>query len=153
MESTVNIKLMYVHCRPNGYNLNHKETTYRSGITLRRNGGSVRTSQEIRRENLRYLIQIKYGGVTNRMATETGIQQMQLARVFLKTHNRRDVGTKLARRIEEAAGLDEGWLDQDHARSDDISTRMDLLDLSSRKAIESVIDAMLQQQAQEAESK
>lgn len=113
----------------------------------------MRTSQEIRRENLRYLIQIKYGGVTNRMATETGIQQMQLARVFLKTHNRRDVGTKLARRIEEAAGLDEGWLDQDHARSDDISTRMDLLDLSSRKAIESVIDAMLQQQAQEAESK
>ena len=75
---------------------------------------------------------------------------MQLARVFLKTHNRRDVGTKLARRIEEAAGLDEGWLDQDHARSDDISTRIDLLDLSSRKAIESVIDAMLRQQLEDA---
>ena len=116
-------------------------------------GFSVRTSQEIRRENLRYLIQIKYGGVTNRMATETGIQQMQLARVFLKTHNRRDVGSKLARRIEEAAGLDEGWLDQDHARSDDISTRIDLLDLSSRKAIESVIDAMLRQQLEDATSK
>ena len=62
----------------------------------------MRTSQEIRRENLRYLITTKYNGVANRMAKDTGIAQMQIARVFLKTKNSREVGEVLARRIEEA---------------------------------------------------
>jgi hypothetical protein len=103
----------------------------------------MRTSQEIRRENLRYLIQTKYNGVANQMAKDTGIAQMQIARVFLKTKNSREVGEVLARRIEEACGLEAGWMDQIHARSDDIMNRLDMLDVQDRQAVESVIDAML----------
>ena len=103
----------------------------------------MRTSQEIRRENLRYLIQTKYNGVANQMAKDTGIAQMQIARVFLKTKNSREVGEVLARRIEEACGLESGWMDQIHARGDDIMNRLDMLDVQDRQAVESVIDAML----------
>jgi len=103
----------------------------------------MRTSQEIRRENLKYLIQTKYNGVANRMAKDTGIAQMQIARVFLKTKNAREVGEVLARRIEEACGLESGWMDQIHAQSNDIMNRLDMLDVQDRQAVEGVIDAML----------
>mgnify|MGYP006111853245 CR=1 FL=1 len=103
----------------------------------------MRTSYEIRRENLKYLIQTKYNGVANQMARATGIGQMQIARVFLKTKNSREVGEVFARRIEKACGLEPGWLDQIHAQGDAIMGRLDLLDVQDRQAIEAVIDAML----------
>lgn len=103
----------------------------------------MRTVQEIREENLRYIISMKYGGVPNRMATATGIPQMQIARVFLKTKNKRNIGEVLARRIEERCGLETGWMDQDHAIIDDIAAKMSTLPLKKRQAVESIIDAML----------
>ena len=110
---------------------------------------TMRTVHEIREENLRYIIQMKYGGVPNRMATATGIPQMQIARTFLKTKNKRNIGEVLARRIEERCGLDHGWMDQDHAIIDDISNKMSALPLNKRKAIEAIIDAMLSDTAQQ----
>jgi len=77
------------------------------------------------------------------MAKDTGIASMQIARVFLKTKNRREIGDKLARRIEEGAGLEPNWLDQDHAKADDLVARISSLDLQSRQAIEGLVDAML----------
>ena len=103
----------------------------------------MRTSYEIRRENLKYLIQTKYNGVANQMAKDTGIAQMQISRVFLKTKNRRKVGKVLARRIEVACGLELGWMDNIHAQGDAIMGRLDLLDVQDRQAIEAVIDALL----------
>tara|TARA_R110000822_G_scaffold74848_7_gene179787 strand:+ start:75 stop:482 length:408 start_codon:yes stop_codon:yes gene_type:complete len=122
------------------------EPKYRKTIlckTALRRQLQLRTSQEIRRENLKYLIATKYDGVANRMAKDTGISQMQIARVFLKTKNSREVGEVFARRIEKACGLEPGWLDQIHAQGDDIMGRMDMLDVADRKAVEGVIDAML----------
>lgn len=104
------------------------------------------TVQDIRRENLRYLIQIKFGGVANRMATETGIKQMQIARVFLNTDNRREVGERLARRIEEVCGLERGWMDQSHAQSEEITSRLEMLSVTDRKAVISIIDSLLSKQ-------
>ena len=103
----------------------------------------MKTSQEIRRENLRYLINIKYNRVANQMAKDTGIAQMQIARVFLKTRNRREVGEVLARRIEKACSLETGWMDNIHAQGDAIMGRLDFLDVQDRQAVEAIIDAML----------
>ena len=54
------------------------------------------------------------------MAKQTGIAQMQLARIFLKSRQPYEVGDRLARRIEEACNL-EPWMDTDHSRSDDLA--------------------------------
>ena len=103
----------------------------------------MRTIKDIRRQNLRYVINARFGGVTNRMAKQTGIAQMQLARVFLNSSNRREMGERLARRIEKACQLEEGWIDQDHAKVDAIGVKLELLDVQSRMAVEAIIDALL----------
>ena len=82
------------------------------------------------------------------MAKQTGIAQMQLARICLKSSNRRDMGEKLARRIETACHLEEGWMDQDHAKVDSIGVKLGLLDVGARLAVEAVIDALLRQNDQ-----
>jgi len=110
----------------------------------------VRTVYEIRRENLKYLIQVRYKGVPNQMAKQTGIAQMQLARIFLNSDNRREVGDRLARRIEEACSLEPAWMDTDHSRSDDLAERIQMLDLNSRQAVEKIVDAMIITRAESA---
>ena len=69
---------------------------------------------EVRRENLKRLIEEKYDGVVQRLAKECNIQHSQLWRVLKEEQvagQPRYVGEKLARKIEQAAGLYTGWLD------------------------------------------
>jgi phage repressor protein C with HTH and peptisase S24 domain len=72
----------------------------------------VKTIDQIRLENLRYLM------------AELGLSSAELARrldvssqqVYQLVSRRRNIGDKIARRIEEEFGHPSGWLDQEHGR-------------------------------------
>ena len=68
---------------------------------------------------------------------------MQIARVFHKSQPSRNVGDKLARKIEASLGLELGWLDNDRANTDKIGAKFDRLDPQQRIAVENMIDAMI----------
>ena len=70
---------------------------------------------ETRKNNLRRLIDDQYGGVVNRLAAEVQAPHSAIWRLLAenKTANSRTMGEKMARRIERACGLDEGWMDRD----------------------------------------
>ena len=103
----------------------------------------MRTSADIRRENLRYLIDTKFQGVKNRLANHVGVAHMQIARIFHAGETARNVGDKLARKIEAGCGLETGWLDQDHAQSDDIMQKFNSLDVEGQLAIKQMLDALV----------
>ena len=103
----------------------------------------VNTIKEIRRYNLEYLINSRFQGVKNRLAKHAGVTHMQIARIFHQGTARRDLGDKLSRKIERACDLEEGWLDQDRANALSLVTRINLLDVQSRAAIEALIQALL----------
>ena len=103
----------------------------------------MRTSADIRRENLRYLIDTKFQGVNNRIAKHLGVQPMQISRVFHSGESARNVGDKLARKVEVGLGLESGWLDQDHAKTDDIMQKYNSLDVEGQLAIKQMLDALV----------
>ena len=124
----------------------------------------MRPSEDIRRENAKYILDTQFQGEKNRMASIVGVPHIQIARLFFDTENRRSplpvhhpnagllasdrfhgrkCGDKLARKIEEALGLERGWLDQDHAKTDSIMTKIATLNQQQRREIEAVVDAMI----------
>lgn len=103
----------------------------------------MKTVKDVRRANCRYIIDTRYQGVVSRLAKDCGMHSAQLARIFSPAETRREIGDGLARRIEKAIGLETGWMDQQHASSDDLTAKIALLDTESRVAVESVIDRLL----------
>ena len=103
----------------------------------------MKTVQRTRKDNLKYIIDTRFSGVVNRTARAIGVQQSQIARVYAKGEYRRNVGDNLARRIETALNLPEGWLDTEHAGSDKLSNKMDFLDRAQRSAVEAIIDQLI----------
>ena len=100
----------------------------------------MRTAAEIRRENLRYILDSQFQGIVGRMARRVGKQYMQIARIFDSNEAaRKNCGDKVARDIEASLGLEKGWLDQDHAKSDDLVRQIEVLDTEGRLVIESMI--------------
>lgn len=70
---------------------------------------------DTRRKNLRWLIDNAYAGVDANLARVLEIQPSQIARVFSRNpKNQRNMGTRLAHRIEDAAGKPRGWMDETH---------------------------------------
>lgn len=75
--------------------------------------------KEIRRFRLRKLILTKFSGVSARLAEHIGKQPSYIARIFSSNpEHSRNVGEKLAREIEEACGLDSGFLDRPLTRAE-----------------------------------
>ena len=73
------------------------------------------TNDEIRRENLRLVIDQYYAGVARRLALALGKQATTLSRIYSSNpEHRRNVGNAMARQIEQLHGLPEGWMDQVH---------------------------------------
>lgn len=108
----------------------------------------MRTASDIRRENLRYLRDTRFQGNNGRMASFVGVAQMQIARIFHEKSSRRNVGDKLARTIEAALELEKGWLDQDHAKTDDLMRMVDGLDTEGKAAVKAMVAALVRQQQQ-----
>lgn len=68
---------------------------------------------EIRRRNLRLLIDQQFAGVAAELARLLGKQPSELSRIFssIPAH-RRNIGSRLARTIEQAVGKENGWMDR-----------------------------------------
>jgi hypothetical protein len=75
--------------------------------------------QDIRRKNLRALIDQKFDGTIARLAELIDRQAGYVSRLLSDNpDHRRNLGEKLARQIEHATGIQSGWLDTHHELSD-----------------------------------
>ena len=71
--------------------------------------------EEIRRENLRWLIETEFRGIALNLARALGVQASQVTRVFLKNpQTRRNIGRNFAQNIEQLTGKPSGWMDLVH---------------------------------------
>jgi len=98
---------------------------------------------EIRYENLCYLINSEYGGSASLLASQIGATEERIDEVLGPETTRPSVSAKLARAVEKGCGLDTYWLDQQRADPSTLASKMSLLDVSSRLAVESVVNALI----------
>lgn len=72
------------------------------------------TIGKTRKQNLRRLIDERYEGVVQRLATDLEVPHNSLWRLLSNkdSANARSMGEKMARKIERACGLHVGWMDQ-----------------------------------------
>ncbi len=70
---------------------------------------------DVRRTNLKWLIEHEYDGVTASLARELQMQASYLSRIFTRNpEHKRNVGSRLARAIEQASKKRRGWMDEPH---------------------------------------
>lgn len=86
--------------------------------------GKMKTNEEIRRANARRLA-AEIGSAAE-LARRLAMSDSQLGQLIGKNPVR-NIGTRVARRIEAVCGRPEGWLDIEHSSPDDIADRIDLL--------------------------
>ena len=98
---------------------------------------------ETRHENLCYLISSKFEGSANLLASQIGATQKRIDEVLGAEATRSPVTAKLARVIEKGCGLETYWLDQQRVDPSRLASKMGLLDVSARLAVESVVDALI----------
>ena len=98
---------------------------------------------ETRYENLCYLVNSKFGSSANLLASQIGATQKRIDEVLGAEATRSPVTAKLARVIEKGCGLETYWLDQQRVDPSRLASKMGLLDVSARLAVESVVDALI----------
>ena len=98
---------------------------------------------ETRYENLCYLINSEFEGSASLLASQIGATQARVDEVLGPETTRPSVSAKLARAVEKGCGLDTYWLDQQRADPSTLASKMSLLDVSSRLAVESVVNALI----------
>ncbi len=70
---------------------------------------------DVRRANLKWLIEHEYEGVTANLARDLQMQASYLSRIFSRNpQHKRNVGSRLARTIEQVAKKRRGWMDEPH---------------------------------------
>ena len=70
---------------------------------------------ELRRTNLRKLIDDRFQGVAAPLAKRLDLQPSYMSRLFTKNEDhRRNIGDEMARKIEGILGLPDGWMDTTH---------------------------------------
>ena len=79
----------------------------------------MRDIHQIRRDNLRRLLEKKYKGDRRALQDALEIGQVNFLSRLLSERpgTGKNIGSRLARRIEQAAGKPLNWLDADHSRS------------------------------------
>ena len=84
--------------------------------------------QDIRRKNLRRILDTQFGGVMSRLADAVGRQPSYISRMLADEGKagRKGFGEDLARIFEESLGLSRGALDQDDAHARDTATQTDV---------------------------
>lgn len=98
---------------------------------------------EIRYENLCYLINSEYGGSASLLVSQIGATEKRIDEVLGPETARSSMSAKLASVVERGCGLDTYWLDQQRADPSTLASKMSLLDVSSRLAVESVVNALI----------
>lgn len=77
---------------------------------------------EIRRRNFRQIVDTQFEGSYAKIAEPLGKQSSYFSRVFTeKEKHRRNIGSAMAREIEQVAGKPEGWLDQVHENEEELN--------------------------------
>ena len=99
---------------------------------------------ETRYENLCYLVNSKFEGSSSILASLVGGTQEQIDDVLGAELKRSPISTKLARRIERSCGLTSLWLDRKHADPKVLASKIALLDVRARLALDSVLDALIE---------
>jgi hypothetical protein len=74
----------------------------------------MQTISDIRRTNLRAVIDADFEGVPARLARAIGCQPTSISRLYSDAPSARNMGDKMARDIERVAGRPEGWMDNIH---------------------------------------
>ena len=103
---------------------------------------------DTRYENLCYLINSEFGGSASLLASQIGATEARINEVLGPETARSSMSAKLARAVEKGCGLDIYWLDQQRADPSKLASKMALLDVSSRLAIESVVNALIKSKSQ-----
>ena len=98
---------------------------------------------DTRYENLCFLIDSKFAGSASLLASQIGVTEARIDEVLSPETTRPPVSAKLARAVEKGCGLDTYWLDQQRADPSALVSKMALLDVSSRLAVESVVNALI----------
>lgn len=102
------------------------------------------TISEIRRTNLRAVIDSDFAGVPARLAKALGCQQTSITRLYSQAESSRNMGDSLARRIEKAAGKPAGWMDALHDNdSDQLVSRSALLTNQERQMVLQFVDSLI----------
>ena len=101
---------------------------------------------ETRHENLCYLISSKFEGSVSLLAAKIGSTQAHIDDVLSSDAARSFVSAKLARKIEKGCGLEALWLDQKHADPKTLASKIALLDVRARLALDSVLDELIENQ-------
>lgn len=103
-----------------------------------------------RRDNLRRLIDEDFNGVVSRLAARVEMPHSQIWRVLRESEseNAREMGERLARRIESACEKSEGWLDleptaQTSQESERLAQRILALPADDRAAVLRMVTALL----------
>ena len=105
-------------------------------------------NKEIRRLNLRALIDTQYDGVDRRMAVALERQPNEISRVFSNNEKaKRNIGDNLARQIEQVCNKPRGWLDLTHPElwaGDEgyVDTMNDLVDGMNAEQITKLIERL-----------
>lgn len=97
---------------------------------------------DIRRRRLRQLIDEQYDGVDASFAAKIDRQASYVSFLFTKNDKggyRRNIGEKLARHIEKAAGLPSGWLDGEQQQA---APRIEEPRALPRKTQEQILDIL-----------
>lgn len=101
------------------------------------------TISEIRRKNLRAVIDADFDGVPARLAKAVGCQQTTITRLYSSAESARNMGDRLARRIELATGRDSGWMDAIHDDGiDPLAAALHDLTPTERQAALAFLDAL-----------
>lgn len=99
--------------------------------------------QDIRRQNLRAVIEAEFGGVPARLARALGCQPTSISRLTSSAASKRNMGDKMARDIERAAGRPDGWMDILHdAEMDPLTSAITDLVPAERQAVLAFVDAL-----------
>lgn len=69
----------------------------------------------VRRQNLRKIIDRRYGGVERKAALALGRAPTALNRYYTKSRARRNIGPNMAREVERLHSLPRGWMDDPDA--------------------------------------
>ncbi len=97
---------------------------------------------EIRRKNLRLVIERQFSGTAAELARALGKQPSEISRIFsLNRHHRRNIGSRLARQIEAVLGKETGWMDQQQFSSGDQASGWTISDTCRRVPVISLAQA------------
>ena len=103
---------------------------------------------ETRYENLCDLISSRFESSPSLLAAKLGSTEAQMNNALTNIKGRSFVSAKLARTIEEACGLETLWLDQQRASPRTLASKIALLNVRARLALESVVNVLIDKQTQ-----